>query len=353
LMANPPQVDSPYFESADQSLEVHDSAYDFASATSSQDNYEAVASALTPSCLSAFVNGAHKSLFVGHLQKGQHVGTITVTATNPALYGGGTAGFVIGIPVTSGGISVTVAIRSVYLLRGSLLQQVTFTSFDQAFPSSLAARLIGIAAGRTAAVAASLAAPTITTEPIPSTLPLVPDPAAGFGPESIPVPNGPPLAGLEAAATGETVDGIQCQTNEQTVDHVHTHLTIFVNGQAQVIPAGIGIPGAQAVRTRQGPFVQSGDCFYWLHTHAMDGIIHIESPRQSLQFTLGQFFDEWGQTLTATQVGPDRGVVTTFVNGALYSGDPRAIPLGDHTQIQLNVGTPVVAPVHLDQWGDL
>ena len=63
--------------------------------------------------------------------------------------------------------------------------------------------------------------------------------------------------------------------------HVHTHLTIFVNGKAQVIPYGIGIPGFQAVSTAQGPFVQTGSCFYWLHVHANDGIIHIESPSTS------------------------------------------------------------------------
>ncbi len=71
---------------------------------------------------------------------------------------------------------------------------------------------------------------------------------------------------------------MQCQAGEQTVVHVHTHLTIFVNGKAQVIPYGIGIPGFQAVQTAQGPFVETGSCFYWLHVHAYDGIIHIESP---------------------------------------------------------------------------
>ena len=60
--------------------------------------------------------------------------------------------------------------------------------------------------------------------------------------------------------------------------HVHTHLTIFVNGKAQVIPYGIGIPGFQAVHTAEGPSSQTGSCFYWLHVHANDGIIHIESP---------------------------------------------------------------------------
>jgi hypothetical protein len=154
------------------------------------------------------------------------------------------------------------------------------------------------------------------------------------------------------------VDGIQCQTNEQTVTHVHTHLTIFVNGQARVIPYGIGIPGFQAVQTAQGPFVETGSCFYWLHVHAYDGIIHVESPSTTESFTLGQFFDEWGIPLSSTQVGSATGHVTVFFTSpgkktGLYTGDPRNLPLGDHYQIQLNVGTPIVAPVQVTNWGGL
>ena len=89
--------------------------------------------------------------------------------------------------------------------------------------------------------------------------------------------------------------------------HVHTHLTIFVNGKQQVIPYGIGIPGAQAESLQGGPFVETGSCFYWLHVHADDGIIHIESPNTSNTYTLGQFFDEWGQPLSSNQVGPATG----------------------------------------------
>ena len=156
--------------------------------------------------------------------------------------------------------------------------------------------------------------PHIALEPIPASMSSswVQPPATTPGPETVPVPSGPKLATLLNAATGQTVDGIQCQTNEQTVTHVHTHLTIFVNGKAQVIPYGIGIPGFQAVSTAQGPFVQTGSCFYWLHVHANDGIIHVESPSTSDTFTLGQFFDEWGIPLSKTQVGPAKGNVTVF-----------------------------------------
>lgn len=183
-------------------------------------------------------------------------------------------------------------------------------------------------------------------------------PASSPGPETVGVPSGPKLATLVNAATGQTIDGVQCQAGEQLVAHVHTHLTIFVNGKARVIPYGIGIPGFQAVQTAHGPFVSTGSCFYWLHVHAYDGIIHVESPTTSQAFTLGQLFDEWGVPLSTTQVGPANGPVTTFFTSpgkqpAIYTGDPRNLPLGDHYQIQLDVGTPIVAPVNVTNWGGL
>jgi hypothetical protein len=61
-------------------------------------------------------------------------------------------------------------------------------------------------------------------------------------------------------------------------------------------------------------------------------------------YTLGEFFDVWGQALDGRRVGPARGRVTAFFDGRRYLGDPRRIPLLSHAQIQLDVGRPVVAP---------
>lgn len=169
-----------------------------------------------------------------------------------------------------------------------------------------------------------------------------PSPGA-LGPEQVPIPNAPVLAGTSAATAGQAIDGISCDTSEQTLFHIHTHLTIFVNGQQRQVPAGIGIPDAAAQQTQAGPFIDSGKCFYWLHTHAADGIIHIESPVQRT-YTLGQFFDEWGQPLGPTQVGPAKGKVTVLVNGKVFKGNPRNVPLGSHENLQVEVGTPLVAP---------
>jgi hypothetical protein len=139
------------------------------------------------------------------------------------------------------------------------------------------------------------------------------------------------------------VDGIGCDTSEQTLFHIHAHLTLFVNGSPRQVPAGIGIPGATGQNSPQGTFISNGKCFYWLHTHAADGIVHIESPVHRT-YTLGNFFDEWGQPLGPNQAGPAKGHVTVIYNGKAYQGNPRNVPLNAHAQIQLEVGTPLVGP---------
>jgi hypothetical protein len=212
--------------------------------------------------------------------------------------------------------------------------------------------------GKSSSPPAAQSAADVKTVPIPASLNLVADPATTPGDEGIALAKGPTLATLANAATGQTVDGVQCQAGEQLVEHVHSHLTIFVNGQSRVIPYGIGVPGAEAVQTAHGPFVETGSCFYWLHSHQTDGIIHVESPSLGTHFTLGQFFAEWGIPLNANQVGPAKGKVTVFFSApgkkvGIYKGNPANLPLGNHYQIQLNVGTPIAKPVIITNWGNL
>ena len=212
-----------------------------------------------------------------------------------------------------------------------------------------AATVISVAAAIVLAVtggsgAAGGATSGLSLAPLSTLGALQPAPASGVtGPEGVPVPAAAPLAGTATAATGQPVDQISCQTGEQTLFHIHAHLAIFVNGKAWQIPAAIGIPGAQAQQTPNGPYIATGSCFYWLHTHAADGIIHIESPVQRT-YTLGDFFDEWGQPLGPTQAGPATGRVVALYNGQVYQGNPRDIPLDAHAQIQLEIGTPLIAP---------
>jgi len=185
--------------------------------------------------------------------------------------------------------------------------------------------------------------PTLKLRPLATLGKVVPPPSPGsIGPEGIPILNAPKLAGTGSMANGNSVDGVQCLGQEQLLFHIHAHLTVFVGGTARQVPAGVGITNAQVQNTPQGAFVGNGNCFYFLHTHAADGIIHIESPVQRT-YTLGDFFDVWGQPLGPTQVGPASGPVTALYNGRVYVGNPRNIPLNAHAQIQLEVGKPLVA----------
>jgi hypothetical protein len=164
------------------------------------------------------------------------------------------------------------------------------------------------------------------------------------GPEGVPVPEGQALARTRLLTTGEQIDGVTCQAGEQVLFHIHAHLTIFVRGVARRVPAGIGIaPPYNVEATSRGTFVAGGSCFMWLHTHSADGIIHTESP-VNRSYTLGEFFDLWGQPLDRKQVGPAHGLVTSLLNGSVFTGNPRQIPLLAHAQIQLEVGRPLVAP---------
>jgi hypothetical protein len=152
------------------------------------------------------------------------------------------------------------------------------------------------------------------------------------------------LAPAGNADQASPVDGISCNTNEQLALHIHAHLAIYVNGAPKLLPPGIGIgPPLQFEQTSSGPSVASGSCFSWLHTHDSSGVVHIESPVQRV-YTLGDFFDIWGQPLSATQVGPAQGAATATVNGNPFTGDPRGIPLDADNVIQLDVGSALPPP---------
>ncbi len=168
------------------------------------------------------------------------------------------------------------------------------------------------------------------------------------GPEGIPLEKGRLLAPLKTTAQGRSVDGISCDASEQVAYHVHSHLAVFVDGRLRPIPAGIGmVEPALYEMTVDGPFYAATRCYYWLHVHAPDGVIHIESPT-ARTYTLGDFFDIWGQPLGSHEVAGARGVLHVFVDGRPYRGNPRNIRLGSHVDIQIDVGAPVVRPYSID-----
>ena len=111
-----------------------------------------------------------------------------------------------------------------------------------------------------------------------------------------------------------------CTTDMATQFHIHPHLSIVINGVVQTVPANIGI--------------DSG-CMHPLHTHDIDGIIHVESPVKR-DFTLGHFFSLWGQTFNRQQildaVADDAHAIVMTVNGQV-SDDYENLILQDEDQI--------------------
>ncbi|HUA09459.1 MAG TPA: hypothetical protein VMA98_09305 [Candidatus Acidoferrales bacterium] len=132
---------------------------------------------------------------------------------------------------------------------------------------------------------------------------------------------------VAALATGQPVGPHQvgCNANEVLNEHIHVHLAIEHAGKPVTVPANIGIVQAAGLVL----------CLYWLHTHDDSGTIHVEAPGGN--FTLADFFAVWGRPLSPTRLGPYRGRVRAYVNGAPYKGAPQTIPLLDGEQILLRI----------------
>jgi len=179
---------------------------------------------------------------------------------------------------------------------------------------------------------------------------------------------GPSVA---AYLKGATIDGIPCDQGEQSQVHYHAHLEVYVNGSLVSVPGNVGRQSANG-------------CFYWLHVHddpGDEGVIHIEAPADQT-YTLHQFFDIWGQPLSATNVlghkvdathkltiyvfSPTQDEINQY-NQAVqaanaagqspppfkvtppsdlkpYTGDPSQIKITPHEVIYIEYGTPTVQP---------
>lgn len=133
------------------------------------------------------------------------------------------------------------------------------------------------------------------------------------------------------------IDRVYCDQLEQTTQHIHVHVSIYIDGTHTPVPANVGVP----LDTIGNPI-----CFYWLHTHDASGVIHIESPGKET-FTFGQFRDEWHQKFQhldfPSQLLLNNGWVI-WINGQKYAGTLEHIPLAAHNLITLAYNSPHVIP---------
>ena len=152
-----------------------------------------------------------------------------------------------------------------------------------------------------------------------------------------------PSHAQRAAADAPPIAGISCDAMEGQRLHIHQHLVILDHGKPVAIPDNVG----------QRPEKR---CLYWVHTHTPDGFVHIEAPIDRT-FTLGDFFAIWGQPLSRTQVATvtaaKGSLLTVWVNGQRYTGDPRKIGLVAHADIVIQVGKPNGKPPAFTTWGSL
>jgi hypothetical protein len=126
-----------------------------------------------------------------------------------------------------------------------------------------------------------------------------------------------------AATAGVPVDPVEWLSH-----HVHTYLGVFVDGEPEVVPAGIGIDN-------------DGHRIAGLHTHDCSGTVHLEAE-EPIELTLGQFADSWGVKLDAQcfadLCAPDKPVAVQ-VDGA-PAADARAVVIADCDVIHIVIGDP-------------
>ncbi len=143
------------------------------------------------------------------------------------------------------------------------------------------------------------------------------------------------------------VDNVYCDQLEQSIEHIHAHVSIYIDGQISHLPSNTGI-----VTDQQG----NATCFYWLHVHAQNqDVIHIESPSTE-QFVLGQFINEWNQQFNSlgfpSQLLLSNGW-TIWVNGHKYNGSLDSVPLAAHNLITISYNDPNVKPDTTYNWNGL
>src|SRR6266702_2094229 len=148
----------------------------------------------------------------------------------------------------------------------------------------------------------------------------------------------------------QPIDGVYCDQLEQSAYHHHVHLTAYIDGNVVTVPQNIGIATAGS----------GVDCYYWLHTHATDGIIHVEAPNAGT-FTLKDFLDIWqsfaasngSQISYSTQLASSAGW-TVYINGKKVNQDFSKVDISSdrawHEAITIMYNSPNAKPDTSYNW---
>ncbi len=137
--------------------------------------------------------------------------------------------------------------------------------------------------------------------------------------------------------SGQSIEGLDCIYPSPIDYHVHSHLSIFMDGEQIAVPGHVGIVELSPTT----------ECHYPIHTHDASGMIHLHGTVPTV-FTLGQLFTLWGQPLQRDDIAGFVGlpaVVYIADEGDTvaheYTGDLAALEFASHRQITIQIGTPI------------
>jgi hypothetical protein len=102
------------------------------------------------------------------------------------------------------------------------------------------------------------------------------------------------------------------------------HLELFAHGFVIIIPARVGVRGAQ--------------CRAHTWTTTPTGVVEFDRAA-----TLGDLFAVWGEPLGLRRLLSFHGAVSLFRNGIRVRGDPRSLPLRNDDEIVVETG-PFIPP---------
>ena len=106
------------------------------------------------------------------------------------------------------------------------------------------------------------------------------------------------LMALGGVAVNNALEAVKLKPQDEgkpLLIHTHVTLRIIINDESVPVPKQIGIDPDLYKTHELDKYVPKKLGVYPLHTHDTSGVIHIESM-VIRTFTLGQFFDVWGET---------------------------------------------------------
>ena len=126
------------------------------------------------------------------------------------------------------------------------------------------------------------------------------------------------------------------------VIHMHTTLKILIHSDRAIIPEKIGIDPKLYKSHELDKYGIKNPKTYPLHTHDTSGVIHVEST-VIRTFTLGQFFDVWGETFSENCIldkcNDELNKVRMYIDG-IESFEFREHVVKDGEVITIEYGSP-------------